>query len=441
MAYIRDRVKKDGTITFKIEVCLGYEEDGTKITENTTYIPKAQTPVKARKEAEAYAKEFEDRLKNGSAYTDGEKITFKQFVKHWDENALSRKVQSGDMTKRCREDYTKILGRYVSTSIGHMKLSKIRATHIDKIVRDLIDEGKSPKTIRNVFNVINSCFEYAFRKDFIRENPCKRCEPLPKNERKTELHCFNEDQVKRFLNVALTKDYDVRIKEHTRRYTAYNGTHEEFTVHAYTEKRSVPLQFRVFFTLAIYGGFRRGELIGLDWTDVDPEERTIRIDEAVSKSDEGQYLKDPKTEAGKRTIKLPRECFELLDEWKREQRKICLELGSAWEGYRGRDYDKNPIFIQTDSGKRMCVDTPSRTFRKILKAYNKTVDEAERLPLIRLHDLRHTNASHLVASGTDIETVARRLGHSKPSFTLDVYGHALEENDEKASDVLEAIFA
>ena len=65
---------------------------------------------------------------------------------------------------------------------------------------------------------------------------------------------------------------------------------------------------------------------------------------------------------------------------------------------------------------------------------------AERLPKIRLHDLRHTGATLLLGENTDIETVSRRLGHSKASVTLDIYGHALPENDKKASDALEAMF-
>ena len=56
--------------------------------------------------------------------------------------------------------------------------------------------------------------------------------------------------------------------------------------------------------------------------------------------------------------------------------------------------------------------------------------------MIRLHDLRHTGAALLLGSGVDIETVSRRLGHSKASVTLDIYGHALPENDKKASDIL-----
>lgn len=441
MASIQALKNKNGEITsYRITVSLGYDDHGEKLRKSTTFRPKSTAPTKARKEVEAFAIEFENNIKNGTAYIDGDQVTLKEFVKFWDENSLTLKVMSGDMTKKCREDYLKLVNNHILPTLGSVKLSKIKATHIDRIVKGLVKEEKSPTTIRKIFVVANSIFEYAFRKDFIRENPCKRCEPLPKIDTRKGLHCFNEDQVKRFLNDALTREYEVTIAEHTRKYSAYNGTHEDFTVHAFTEKRSVSLQFRLFFTLAVYSGCRRGELLALNWSDVNPNNCTINIHKSVSKSDEGQYLKGPKTDAGYRTIKLPGVCFELLDQWKTEQRELCMKLGTAWEGFRGRDYDMNPIFIQMDSGKRMYIDSPTQKFKKILTAYNETVSEEDQLPLIRLHDLRHTNASHLVASGTDIETVARRLGHSKPSFTLDVYGHALEENDERASDLLDNIF-
>lgn len=442
MASITERKNKDGKITsYLIAVSLGRDENGDKIRETTSYKPNATTPAKARKEVEQYAVEFERMVREGTAFTSGDRITFKQFVKIWEDNSLTQKVLSGTMSVSTKEWYCRMIEHHVIPSIGHLKLNQIKATHIDKIVTRLLNEGRKPKTVRSVFGSVRSCLNYAVRKDLIRENPCLRCEPLPVIRNSGELHTFNEDQVQRFLNVALTQDYEVRIKGHTRQYTVYNGSGQKFTVNDYTEHRSVPLQWRVYFNLAVYGGFRRGELIGLNWEDIDPENKTIRIRKAVSLSDDGQYIKDPKTESGKRTIRVPQVCFDLLDEWKTEQKKICLTLGSAWEGYRGKDFEKNPVFIQTDTGKRMNVQSPSAKFRKILNAYNRTVPEADQLPLIRLHDLRHTNASHLVASGVDIETVAKRLGHSKPSFTLDVYGHALEENDEKASDTLEQIFS
>lgn len=443
MASIKERKNKDGAVkSFLITVSLGYTEDGTKITETTTYHPKAKTPAKARKEAKDYAVLFEKQVREGSAFVDGSRIRFRDFVKYWDEQWLAVRVSSADMTQRCREDYISALKRNAVPSIGHMKLTEIKSVHLDKIVKGMIDAGKSPKTIRNTFNTIRAIFDYAFRKNLIRENPCARCNPLPKIKTGSELHCFTEDQVHQFLNEALVKEYEVHYPDRVRKPVEGSDITEPIKVKGYTEKTRVPLQFRVFFTLAIYGGFRRGELCALKWEDIDFQSRTIRIDEAITMSTAGgEEVKDPKTESGKRTIKLPRVCFDLLNEWKTEQKRISLKLGTAWKGTRGRDFDQNFVFIQMDSGKRMNVQTPSAKFRKIIKAYNATVEEDKRLPLIRLHDLRHTNASHLIANGTDFETVAKRLGHSKASFTLDVYGHALETMDDKASDTLEHLFA
>lgn len=437
MASITARKNKNGEITsYLITVNLGYDGSGNKIRETTTFHPTAKTPTKIRKEVDQRAVEFEKMVREGTAFSSGDRISFEEFVKQWEDNSLKQKVLSGTLTQSVKEGYINTLNYHVVPFIGHLKLNKIKATHIDRIVTRLLDEGKKPATIRNVFGCVRSCFNYAVRKDLVRENPCVRCEPLPVIRRDSKLHTFSEDQVHRFLNDTLTRDFEFEIKRESQR------------PYSYTEHTSVSLQFRVFFTLAIYGGFRRGELVGLNWEDIDPEERTITIRRSVSLSKEKgnhvQYIKDPKTEAGKRTVKLPEVCFKLLNDWEKEQRQICLQLGTAWKGKRGQDFKKNPVFIQTDTGERMNVQTPTAKFKKILKLYNEAVTKEghkeDCLPIIKLHDLRHTNASHLVANGIDFETIARRLGHSKPSFTLDVYGHALEENDDKASDKLEEIF-
>lgn len=436
MATITARKNKDGLITsFLISVTLGYDGSGNRIRETKTFHPSATTPAKQRKEVKQFASEWEKAVKDGTAFSSGDRISFKECVKEWEDNSLTQKVLSGTLTQSVKEGYINTLNYHVIPYIGHMKLNKIKATHIDRIVTRLLNEGKRPATIRNVFGCIRSCFNYAVRKDMVRENPCVRCEPLPVIRRDSNLHTFSEDQVHRFLNEALNREYEFEIKREKRPYSM-------------VEKYTISTQFKVYFNLAILGGFRRGEMVGLNWEDIDPEERTITIKRSVSlskaKGNKVQYLKDPKTEAGKRTVKLPKACFDMLSEWEKEHRRICLQLGTAWEGFRGQEYGKNPVFIQTDSGKRMNVQTPTAKFKKILKAYNEVVvkegREEDCLPIIRLHDLRHTNASHLVANGVDFETIAHRLGHSKPSFTLDVYGHALKENDDKASDKLEEIF-
>lgn len=443
MASITERKNKEGKITsYRITVTLGVDENGDKIRE-TKSIKLAdlteKTPARRRKEVEQLAVQFEQEVKEGFAFTSGDKMTFSQLVEEWENNSLNRKVLSGTLTLSVKERYLSTLNYHVIPSIGRMKLNKIKATHIDKIVNRLLNEGKRPATIRNVFGCIRSCFNYAVRKDLIRENPCTRCEALPVKHKDGKLHTFNEDQVNRFLNEALSLNYEVSIKGHTRSYSE-KGEGVPFEVKDYTEHRSVSLQWRTYFTLAVFSGCRRGELLALNWNDLDMQKQSITIKKSVSLSNNGEYIKAPKTPSGVRTIKLPELCFDLLRSWKREQLEMCLKLGTAWEGNRGKDFDNNPVFI-TDTGRRMYLTSPTAKFKKILKAYNETVPKEKQLPLIRLHDLRHTNASHLVASGVDFETIARRLGHSKPSFTLDVYGHALEENDSEASDKLEAIFS
>ena len=88
----------------------------------------------------------------------------------------------------------------------------------------------------------------------------------------------------------------------------------------------------------------------------------------------------------------------------------------------------------------MYIDTPSKKFVDFLKLYNSSVSAPEeKLPIIRLHDLRHTHATMLIGRNVNIETIAERLGHANPSVTLDIYGHALKSMDKVAADVLRNI--
>ncbi len=166
---------------------------------------------------------------------------------------------------------------------------------------------------------------------------------------------------------------------------------------------------------------------------------------------------------GTAAMKIPSDCIALLKQWKKEQRALCVDMGTAWEGHRDKlnadgtadSFEDNTVLIQLDNGLPLHLSTPGHKFAEIIDLYNATREEeakkldneaaikaklAEKLPKIRLHDLRHTGATLLLAQNTDIETVSRRLGHSKASVTLDIYGHALPENDKQASDTLEAMF-
>lgn len=441
MASIKPRTRKDGKISYMITVSLGRDNTGRKLIQTTTFVPKATAPSKAKKEAEAYAADFEQRVLAGDVVS-GDKVTFAEFVEIWKENWLPAK------TPTVRDNYSDVLRVRVLPHIGKLKITAIRATHIDKILADEKKEGKAPKTIRTTFTVINSVFRYALKKQYIRENPCLRCDDLPPVTMKTgnDLSYFTVEQAKTFLHDALTREYCFTFKGHHR---TLKKTGEEYAVPEYVERHTIPLQWRVYFTIAIFGGFRRGEMCALTWRDIDFDKQIISITKATAGTKEGQIVKGPKTSAGIRDIVMPSECFALLKEWKKEQRIMILKMGTAWQGHRdvvkdGKTVDSfedNTIFIQIDNGLPVHLSTPGHKFGEIIDLYNGTVErEEDKLPKIRLHDLRHTSATLLLSKNTDIETVARRLGHSKASVTLDIYGHALPENDRQAAEVLGSMF-
>lgn len=424
MASIRQRGD-----TYQITVSLGRDPQGKKITETCTYKPQATTPKAIEKELRAYADEFERRVLEGK-YLDGDKMTFTDFVDRWRVDWAERNV-----TQSTLESYTSILERRAYPSIGNMRLSKINALHIQRIMTDMEREGRAPKTVKRAMAAINSVFRYAYRMGVIQENPCARCE-LPRDKGSEGLHYFTLDQAKRFL-ASLSHSYVHTYRAHSR---AVND--KVYTVTEYKARRAIQKQFKALFYLAIYGGFRRGELIGMQWRDIDFEKRTVSVVRAAAMTKSGQIIKDTKTKAGKRKIMLPKRVFDVLREWKADQMAHCMAIGTEWKGKRGPEYDENFVFIQMENGLMMHLSTPAHKFREIIDMYNEQCEnEADRLPRIRLHDLRHTSATLLLAEGVDIETVSNRLGHTRASVTLDVYGHALETMDEKASECLDRMFA
>lgn len=191
--------------------------------------------------------------------------------------------------------------------------------------------------------------------------------------------------------------------------------------------------------MAIYGGFRRGELCALRWENVDFEKRTVFVCAALCRVGRSQVIKTPKTDAGFRTVCLPDECFDALSILRG---RGCGELGCAEERDCGEcGCEKVPscseyVFTKARTAEPLSLQLATNEFRRILLRHNRSCRPGEELPLIRLHDLRHTSATLLLASNTDIETVARRLGHSRASVTLDVYGHALPGKDYAAAQLL-----
>ena len=413
MASIRER---NGS--YQISVYVGEDMKGNKLFERTTFRPTQTTPKAIKNEVNDFAREFEKRVKEGK-YLTGDKLTLSRFVEIWTEEWAIKNLTTVGL-----EDYQRLLNGRVLDKLGNMKLSKITALHIQSVYDELEKGGLAPATIRKTNTALNSVFKYAFRMGTIKENPCERIE-LPRMKRNKDIHFFTVTQAKAFLE-ALEDDHVFTCSSSDRKI---KNTGTEFEVREYTAHRTVSFQFRVLFSLAIYGGFRRGEIVALKWSDIDFEADTVSITKAVTVVDGQQTTKAPKTKTSRRVVSIPHSLTQRLKALKHERLKYRLSIGDYWQG-------DNWVFIQVN-GKQMSYSTPYSAFHDTLVRYNASHPVADHLPLIPFHGLRHTSATLMIAGQLDVRTVSSRLGHAQASTTMNIYAHALQETDRKAANALE----
>jgi len=180
---------------------------------------------------------------------------------------------------------------------------------------------------------------------------------------------------------------------------------------------------RAMWVLAVMLGIRRGELIGLRWTDINLHSGTITIERTGTRTEAGKWVIGdlPKTSHSQRTIRLPDVCTRALVQHCVEQTERRLTCGTVW-------IDSGAVF---DTGLGDHWATPFRLydgFRKLIEKVNSTVEHpGDCLPIIRPHDLRHTAATHMIRRQVPVPTVARILGHKNPAITMRVYAHVLDD--------------
>jgi integrase len=172
-------------------------------------------------------------------------------------------------------------------------------------------------------------------------------------------------------------------------------------------------------------GFRRGEVAGLEWKDVDFINNKITVNKSVLYTQGfGVYEKDPKTIKSTRTISVPQELLDQLKEYKKYQDDYITSLGDRYNNL-------GKIFSSEFGG----LINPDRFDRWLTKFQAKNG-----LKHYTLHSLRHTNIALQIAAGVPIVTVSKRAGHARTSTTTDIYAYALESNDKEAADKLGDLF-
>ncbi len=269
-----------------------------------------------------------------------------------------------------------------------VKIAKALKKTPTSVFEKIADDSKlSPKTIRSYHGFLSTVFSYAVKIGEIAVNPCLNC-TLPKYEAADH----------KILSVADTQRFLQLLDEHA------------------------DLKYRAFFNIAIYGGFRRGEILGLTWDDIDFDNNMVHIRRAVHWSkDKGYYYTDPKTKKSKRSVKMTDRVMLILKQMKNDQLSAKLKYGDYWNNHQR-------LVFTADDGSTMSMGTPYKSLKKFCEEYG--------LPRVSVHSMRHLNATLLISKGTNVKTVQSLLGHSTAVTTMSIYAHEIQSAEAAASAAL-----
>ena len=377
-------IRKRGN-TYQIRVSCGYNTKGEQVFQSMSWKPPVgMTAKQAEKEVQKQAVLFEEKCMKGQVTAN---IKFETFAEQWfKEYALLN-------LKNTSYERMRSVTKRVYPAFGHMRLDRITARQIQQFINDLVINGKnmqtgkplSRKTAVHHLSFISDVFSYAVRMDMLDDNPCRKVF-VPKCEKK-EKEIYTIEEISQLFEL---------LKE-------------------------APLKYRTFFTLAVYSGFRRGELLGLEWKDIDWEHNVISIRRTSNYTVKtGIYTDTTKTKKSRRSLKFPDLVMDILREYKAEQDDERRKLGSKW-------FECDRLFTTAD-GHPMHNNTTYTWLRKFCKKHD--------FPFSDIHSLRHFYASALINEGVDVATVSSALGHSAISTTCSIYLHAFQDANARASEVI-----
>ena len=279
--------------------------------------------------------------------------------------------------------YEGIIEHHIIPAIGAIKLRQLSSIHIQRMYNETKENGRmqrgskqngkalSHTFVRRVHAVLQAALKQAVKERLIPYNPCENCRIPPKD--KKEMTILPPEKIGRYLQEA-----------------------EKYGV--------LPM-----FYLELSSGLRRGELLALQWADLNVKERILTVNKQVTRMESELDVTEPKTKNSVRKVALSQQAVDLLVQ-EHEQ------------------HSDNPIlFPSPRAGGYWSPDAVSRINRKLLK--NAGIEEH-----VRFHDLRHTFATMAISSGVDVKTLSSMLGHYSAGFTLDTYTHITNDMQRGAAE-------
>lgn len=382
-------IKKRGN-SYLIRVSCGYDINGNHKEQSMTWKPdEGMTKKQIEKELNRQAVMFEESVNHGFKTS---AMKFQELAEEWFENYAKNALRSTTYERMLR------LTHRVYPAIGHLRIDKITARHLQGFVRSLTKEGANektgkplaPKTIRHNLSFISDVFSYAVRMDLVSDNPYRKV-IIPKGELK-EKQIYSQEEMALLL----------------------------------TRINREPTKYRAFFFLVAYSGFKRSEMLGLEWKDIDFEHNVITIKRNSNyTAGRGTYTDTTKTKRSQRVMKISPYIMGILKELKDEQDEEALRLGDKW-------VDTDRHFVKWN-GEPMNNQTPY--------GWLKEFCEKNELPFYGIHSFRHFAASALISAGLDVTTVSGALGHSNSGTTLNVYSHMFQNAQARVAEALDDAFS
>jgi len=370
-------IRPQGEGSWEIKFDLGCDPlTGRRITKYVTF---RGTKRKAQEELTRLLGQ-----RNDGTYVEPTKMTVAQYLQHWLEADIDRRVAT-----RTAVRHRGIVEKNIIPRLGHVPVRKLTAAHIEAFEAELQREGwvkarakkkregeeviteekraLSAQTVLHVHRTLSQALGHAVRLGVLFKNPAKQVKPPRPPSR--EIKILDKGEMATVLSAA----------------------------------KSAALHLPVL--IAVTTGIRRGELLALRWSDIDLKASTLTVNQSLERI-KGKYeFKPPKTRKSRRTISLPAIAVEALREHRREQLEERLKLGL------GRD--PGTLVFSRVNGQPMDPDTLSKSFRRLVAAAKVTP--------ITFHGLRHTHISHLLMEGVHVKVVSERAGHANVTTTLTVY--------------------
>lgn len=367
-----------GSVVKRGNSYMAYYYTGEKI--NGKYVRKSKSGFKSKKEAERFLRSVIEDIEAGLK-VQGSDVLMKNFLYEW----LDMYSSISGLAENTYRGYRTNINNHIIPVIGDIKLNSLKPEDIDRLLLTMTEKGLSVTSQRYVISVIRKSLNWAVKRRILRFNVIDYVD-IPKPE-KFNPTVLNEEQLQVLLNYC----------------------------------SSSPLLTPI--SLILLTGLRRGEALGLKWSDIDFENKVLHVQRSATPAKGGYHFSPCKTEKSNRFLSLPDIAVSVLENWKMYQSEFYLTI----DNFNPDDY----VFYNYTC-KILSCSAIRRYYKKALQDCN--------LPDIRIYDLRHSYATLLLKKNIAPKVASKMLGHSDTRTTLDIYTHVLTNMQEPATNAINDTF-